>query len=153
MASKSPISILQEYAVKKGMPYPIYNLENLSTKTTNLFKYTVCTGELTATGTGLSKHEAKHECAKKALALLADDPIPVEELESNFENLSFSNYVGELNEFSSKSGLPYPEYQEEHELGNGIFHIHCSHITYQTMGEGKNKKDAKQIAARNMLQK
>eukprot|EP00095_Tigriopus_kingsejongensis_P006651 snap_masked-scaffold363_size195477-processed-gene-0.8 protein:Tk06651 transcript:snap_masked-scaffold363_size195477-processed-gene-0.8-mRNA-1 annotation:"interferon-inducible double stranded rna-dependent protein kinase activator a homolog" len=65
--AKTPVSLLQELYVKKGMTpnYDLIQIEGAVHEPT--FKYRVTVGEFVATGTGQSKKKAKHAAAKSVL--------------------------------------------------------------------------------------
>lgn len=70
--AKSPISLLQELAIKQGY-VPIYNY--VSEKKDGIYNRFVCRVDcknFNAEGVGTSKKDAKQNAAKKMLSLLAD---------------------------------------------------------------------------------
>ncbi|XP_063906592.1 uncharacterized protein LOC135125150 [Zophobas morio] len=154
MATKTPVSALQELMAARKVPLPVYIEEGFGTS----FKCTVHAGGITAVGLSSSKKSAKHESAKKALEKFAmqtktpqililqtsTPPSPVAR--------SFTNHVGELNEFASKRGLQYPNYECVTGTATGEFYVKCSFLEKDILGKGMNKKDAKQDAAGKMLE-
>merc|ERR1712241_725799 len=66
-APKTPVSLLQELYVRKGITpkYDLVQIEGAVHEPT--FKYRVSVGELIATGCGQSKKKAKHTAAKSML--------------------------------------------------------------------------------------
>lgn len=69
--NKTPVSILQEMMVKK-QTVPNYELiHNGGGTHINVFTYQVSCDGLTATGTGRSKKDAKHEAAQAMLKAIA----------------------------------------------------------------------------------
>ena len=66
-APKTPVSLLQELYVRKGITpkYDLVQIEGAVHEPT--FKYRVTVGELVATGCGQSKKKAKHTAAKAML--------------------------------------------------------------------------------------
>ena len=66
-APKTPVSLLQELYVRKGITpkYDLVQIEGAVHEPT--FKYRVSVGELIATGCGQSKKKAKHTAAKAML--------------------------------------------------------------------------------------
>ena len=77
-APKTPVSLLQELYVRKGITpkYDLVQIEGAVHEPT--FKYRVSVGELIATGCGQSKKKAKHTAAKsmldKLIALQQNQP-------------------------------------------------------------------------------
>lgn len=70
--SKTPVSILQEMMVK-NLSIPAYELiHDGGGSHINTFTYRVTCDGLTATGTGRSKKDAKHEAAKAMLETIAE---------------------------------------------------------------------------------
>lgn len=60
------------------------------------------------------------------------------------------NYVGLLQEYCQKNNKPIPIYEESNGSINADFTIKCLYDSKQTIGIGRAKKLAKQIAAENM---
>merc|ERR1712141_1187 len=69
-APKTPVSLLQELYVRKGITpkYDLVQIEGAVHEPT--FKYRVTVGEAVATGSGYSKPKAKHDAAKNLLMKL-----------------------------------------------------------------------------------
>lgn len=159
MGSKFPVSILQELMVAKGYPYPVYVEEGFGIE----FKCTVKVAGLEAVGKGTNKKTAKHESARKALQLL-NHKLPEERTivpfnENNNESVErskiFVNYVGILNEYASQTmRTSFPVYVCDVEsLGIGKFVMVCHFLKLKISGTGQTKKEAKQEAARLMLER
>ncbi|XP_044254548.1 uncharacterized protein LOC123005025 [Tribolium madens] len=153
MNGKTPISALQELMAARGVPLPIYVEEGSGTS----FKCTVRAAGVTAIGYGTSKKTAKHESAKNALMKLKEDHksseiIILEQTSLPRVDNVFRNYVGDLNEYAAKFGAKYPNYDFITVSVNGDFFFKCSFLDKESMGKGMNKKDAKQDAARQMLE-
>ncbi|KYB27738.1 hypothetical protein TcasGA2_TC032955 [Tribolium castaneum] len=149
MNGKTPISLLQELMAARGISLPVYIEEGFGTS----FKCTVKAGGVTACGYGTSKKNAKHESAKNALVKLRrEDKSP--EIKPRAENNNlFRNFVGELNEYAaSRYGAKYPSYDFLTVSVDGEFFFKCSFANEESIGEGMNKKDAKQDSARKMLE-
>jgi len=70
VAAKTPVSLLQELYVRKGITpkYDLVQIEGAVHEPT--FKYRVSVGDVVATGSGQSKKKAKHEAAKAILTKL-----------------------------------------------------------------------------------
>jgi dsRNA-specific ribonuclease len=151
MNGKTPISALQELMAARGLPLPTYIEEAVGTG----FKCTVITTGVTAVGFGSSKKAAKHESARQALVKLAVLPkatqiVVLEQSPLRIEK-PLKNYVGELNEYSSKNAIKYPEYECVTVSMAGECFFKCTFMGKSFFGKGMNKKDAKQDAAKKML--
>lgn len=149
MGTKTPISLLQELQVKQCKPLPQYCIRTLAGNTP-VFECTVSVGNITATATAFSKQDAKHESAKLILSQLGCTCfLPPANSASVGQ---FQNFVGRLNEMASQNGLPYPTYSDC--MAAPLqFKIKCEFGILQSYGIANNKKDAKQIAASEMLAK
>lgn len=154
----TPVSALQEYAVKKKYTMPQYNTEP-SDVLGYAFKCTVHVDKIIGIGYGSTKQSAKHQSATKALEQFGIGSKINDGNNNALKIASFSvpepprantNYVGVLNELASTRGKPYPVYEDVQSLGP--FKIQCSFLTWQTEGTGTQKKAAKQEAAQKMLQ-
>ncbi|KAK5644119.1 hypothetical protein RI129_007964 [Pyrocoelia pectoralis] len=149
---KSPISILQEYAVAKGIAPPSYHIVSDG----DHFKCIVTVGNVTRDAKAANKKRAKHIAAEKVVSLLINDGTMGSTNITNHpstESTVITNSVGELNEFSSRTGIEYPIYEFKSNLPcvNNEFVCKCKLDRYETEGTGKNKKEAKQVAAKRML--
>lgn len=154
MNGKTPISALQELMAARTVPLPVYVEEGGGISGTP-FKCTVRAGGVTAVGFGSSKKSAKHESAKKALEKLgaAGKSPDIMIIERPVTPVSlFRNYIGDLNEWASKYGERYPVYETATVTVTGEFFFKCCFMDKITFGKGLNKKDAKQDAAREMLE-
>nr|WCL52342.1 PDGF/VEGF receptor-like protein [Gryllodes sigillatus] len=164
MGSKTPVSILQEMMARQGNP-PTYELifDGSGTHTT-VFKYRVTASNVTAIGVGRSKKEAKHEAARMALERLATHQIadvqppglprePVEVVTPYKDQLK-ENAIGALLDMCTTNEIPMPEYYLIEEKGaphEKIFTFVCSVSKQKEIGIGRTKKQAKQLAAFNMM--
>ena len=68
-------------------------------------------------------------------------------------NKSSHNSVGQLQEFCQARGLGVPRYNELGDTSGAQFSIQCVLGSEVTAGEGPNKKEAKRLAAAQMIQK
>jgi RISC-loading complex subunit TARBP2 len=153
-APKTPVSLLQEVYVKRGITpkYDLVQIEGAVHEPT--FKYRVTVGEFVATGSGQSKKKAKHSAARAvlermrhaqskaaandkssctALALvtaeLADLDISKTEILSPYDDGIEGNPVGELQELCMNRRMPPPGYDvslEEGQPHERKFVIVCS---------------------------
>lgn len=172
--TKTPAMVLQEFTVKHGYSPPEYVLIASKTGThENEFHYEVNVSNdvttVTALGFGRSKQVAKHDAASKALKILADKKLydpninPVQEFnaqshrnESDSPSELPGNYIGTLRDLCAEKKLPYPEFNEISDVGPP----HCREFTYEcriasivTQSTANTKKQARQLAARDMLNK
>ncbi|XP_044265426.1 RISC-loading complex subunit TARBP2-like [Tribolium madens] len=168
--TKTPAMVLQEFTVKRGFSPPEYILVMSKTGThENEFHYKVNVANVRGMGFGRSKQVAKHNAASKALEILAEqglyDPSsnPAQEFNAqSHRNESDSplkppvNFIGNLKDMCCELKLPYPEFKEISDVGPP----HCREFTYEcsiasitTQATANTKKQAKQLAARDMLEK
>ncbi|KAB0799907.1 hypothetical protein PPYR_07787 [Photinus pyralis] len=152
---KSPISVLQEYAMAKGIALPNYDIVSED----GVFKCIVNIGNIARNAKATSKKAAKHTAAEKAVSFLQSEGMMFNSIinstirppdESDTRSDIIENKVGELNEFCSRKGLSYPIYEFEEHLG--LFTARCKLLTEEADGKGKTKKEAKQVAAKRMLE-
>lgn len=154
MCSKTPVSLLQEVLVHYAMPLPQYSFAQLPGLPSPEFQCTVTTGNMTATATAYSKKEAKHRSAELILKQLGIIGISIK---TNIPAANTSsqpeNYVGKLNELSSRNKLLYPTYTEciAKDFPSLYFTVKCQLGELESHGTAPNKKDAKQKAAAQML--
>ena len=137
--AKSPVSLLQEVYVRRGMT-PQYDLVQVEGEVHQpTFKYRVTVGRTLATGCGHSKKKAKHCAAKimldklKHLERPADSscsqpPIPElsSEVLSPYEDCVEGNPVGSLQELCGARRWPPPVYLlTQGEEGAAVFTLDC----------------------------
>ncbi|RZC35062.1 dsrm and/or DND1 DSRM domain containing protein [Asbolus verrucosus] len=168
--TKTPAMVLQEFTVKHGYSPPEYVLAMSKTGThENEFHYKVNVASVCGLGFGRSKQVAKHNAASKALEILASqglyDPTsnPAQEFNAqSHRNESDSplkppvNFIGTLKDMCCEFKLPYPQFTEISDVGPP----HCREFTYEckiasitTQSTANTKKQAKQLAARDMIDK
>lgn len=168
--TKTPAMVLQELTVKRGYSPPEYVLVYSRNGThENEFHYNVSVAGVNGLGFGRSKQVAKHNAASKALELLADqnlyDPTsgPAHEFnaqahrnESDSPEKAPINFIGTLQERCAQFKLNMPCFAEVSDVGPP----HCRQFTYicslasiTTQATANTKKQAKQLAARDMLDK
>ena len=141
---KTPISILQEYAMAKRIAPPSYIITNEGL----LFRCTVTIENITKSGTAANKKKAKQCAAEEALSMLLPHTYKYVDMTPTVVSTNV-NSVGLLNEFCSKNRKDYPDYKYSN---NGQeFIVTCKLFEYLTEGKGKSKMDAKQMAAGEML--
>ncbi|XP_071856017.1 protein Loquacious [Bombus fervidus] len=172
---KTPVSILHEI-MAKNLATPNYELIHDGGGThINTFTYRVSCEGLTATGVGRSKKDAKHEAAKAMLeAIVAHrgylqlpaspaqssvrTPLPptIPEVKRTPPDEPFINAVGALQDLCIENNLQEPKYNQINEVGPPhakIFSIQCTVTTFKETGIARTKKQAKQEAAKKMLDK
>ncbi|XP_078046748.1 interferon-inducible double-stranded RNA-dependent protein kinase activator A [Augochlora pura] len=172
---KTPVSILQEMMVKQ-QTVPDYQLIHDGGGThMNTFTYQVSCDGLSATGTGRSKKDAKHEAAKAMLEAIATHrgylqlpaptsqsplrtPLPpvIPETERLPPNVPFVNAVGALKELCLENSLQEPVYVQVSDVGpphRKVFTFLCNVANFKETGVARTKKQAKQEAAKKMLHK
>lgn len=157
MNVKTPVSLLQEYAVKNFQCIPQYGFAESDIPDAN-FKCTVLVEKLVASGYGSTKQSAKHQSAQRALEHYGirleysdgnnNSSKPRPSLEPSKPQI---NYIGILNELASAKRRTYPVYEDIPSL-YGSFRIICRFENWSTEGNGLQKKAAKQEAAQKMLQ-
>lgn len=104
---------------------------------------------------GRSKQEAKNNAAKLAVEILDNDNKVDSHTDASEQGLIDGNYIGLVNSFGQKENLPVnfelcdPDSQFPHRF---ICKCKIGQTTYGT-GFGANKKEAKQLAAKNAYQK
>ncbi|KAJ8672890.1 hypothetical protein QAD02_004151 [Eretmocerus hayati] len=172
---KTPVSMLQEMMVKRGTA-PNYELILDGGGThENKFTYQVTCIGLSATGTGRCKKDAKHEAATAMLEVIAKHqslpqlpaspidspvrtplPMSLPECPKASMDAPFHNAIGELQVLCATNNLNDPEYREVGDIGPAharIFTILCVVSTFEEQGVARTKKQAKHIAAQNMIRK
>ena len=165
---ETPISTLQEYCRKLGKT-PQYDLTALEGKGHQpLFVYRCMVGEISASGQGGSKKQAKHAAAKAVLKVLTADSQCDEEKNEPNQSCNIvskphipmepdqTNPVGSLQELVVAHGWRLPEYTLASETGPAHkkeFIICCTVESFKECGSGSAKKHAKRLAAAKMYKK
>merc|ERR1719471_544654 len=164
----NPVGALQERFQSRGITpqYRVVQAEGASHAPT--FSFQVILGDLTSTGSGSSKKQAKHAAARAMLDKL-DGRVPAQDGQTPLPPVQDStngpqapgNTVGALQELCVKHGYPMPTY----DLGGGDagavggqphqrnFSILCCVGKLRESGGGGSKKDAKREAAQKMIDK
>ncbi|XP_043285645.1 uncharacterized protein [Venturia canescens] len=181
--SKTPVSTLQEFSVKKMWGVPEYLLiSNAAVHGPTNFTFKVSLSGypsgISACGTASNKKDAKHEAAKALLKLLdlgknhianvAQQPKQSKDLEqeigsyylSSFKETShtgiFINSVGKLSEYCIEWKLKLPEYRDGGVSGpphKRVYTIVCCIGDIEIKASANTKKKAKHDAAQEMLDK
>lgn len=159
----NPVGALQERFQSRGITpqYRVVQAEGASHAPT--FAFQVILGDLTATGTGSSKKQAKHAAARAMLDKL-DGRVPAQDGQAPLPPVTDAangpdapgNTVGALQELCVKKGYPMPTYDlgavggQPHQRN---FSIVCVVGKLREAGAGGSKKDAKREAAQKMIDK
>ncbi|KAF2904510.1 hypothetical protein ILUMI_01666 [Ignelater luminosus] len=161
---KTPVMVLQELTVKRSMQTPEYSIIHAKQGThDNEFHYQVIAANVSAIGVGRSKQVAKHDAARKALDMLQSMGLynpgetVVKAPRSEVPNSPIRqtiNSIGTLSELCVENKIPMPTFTEISDVGPP----HCKEFTYQcsiaslvTRATAGTKKQAKQLAAKEML--
>jgi len=158
----NPVGALQERFQSRGITpqYRVVQAEGASHAPT--FSFQVILGDLTSTGSGSSKKQAKHAAARAMLDKLdgrvpaQDGQTPLPPVQDNAANgpQAPGNTVGALQELCVKHGYPMPTYDlgtvggQPHQRN---FSILCCVGKLREAGAGGSKKDAKREAAQKMI--
>jgi len=166
--TKTPVMVLQELTIKKGMAPPDYQIVfQISGTHKNRFDFEVNVAGIQATGSGSSKQIAKHQAAHNALMELkeigiydpSDNPVsefivPLKDESSPYK--SALNCIVELQNFCLENKIPSPLFHEVSSIGPP----HAKEFTYEckigsitTDAKANTKKMAKQLAAKIMFQR
>lgn len=161
--NKTPVSILQEYAMKNLL---LLNFIEMNSENGS-FKYNLRMDEYSVAGTGCSKKEAKHVAASKLIKKMIEDKPDLlntafqhldlkNNVVSPFDNNVKINAVGQLNEICSYHKLDMPEYNLVREEGHAhakLFTMSCCVAKMTETATHKTKKQAKQLASLKMIKK
>lgn len=164
--TKTPVMVLQELSVKRGWITPEYNLTHSKHGThENEFHYEVKVESVVGYGMGRSKQIAKHEAARSALKSLKEldmyspDETIIKAPRSESAGSPIKlvvNAIGNLNEVCLENKIPFPTFKEISDVGPP----HCKEFTYEcqialicTRATAGTKKQAKQLAAKEMLER
>jgi len=159
----NPVGALQERFQSRGITpqYRVVQAEGASHAPT--FSFQVILGDLTSTGSGSSKKQAKHAAARAMLDKL-DGRVPAQDGQTPLPPVADTangpqapgNTVGALQELCVKHGYPMPTYDlgavggQPHQRN---FSILCCVGKLRESGAGGSKKDAKREAAQKMIDK
>uniref|UniRef100_A0A2S2NYK2 Interferon-inducible double stranded RNA-dependent protein kinase activator A A n=1 Tax=Schizaphis graminum TaxID=13262 RepID=A0A2S2NYK2_SCHGA len=164
---KTPVSIVEEYATKNHL-VPRYDLIHNGFLSSNVsFEYSLTMSKYTAVGVGTSKKEAKQDAALNLLGIMIDDKPEL--LNTDFEKFNSDKYmvsqfdknikinaIGKLNEFCIKYKLEMPEFKlirEEGKCHAKLFTVSCRVAKIIEISSNKTKKQAKHLAAIQMINK
>lgn len=156
--TKTPVMVLTELTIKKGYPPPEFNLIYSKDNThDNEYTFQVIIKNVRAIGSGKSKKEAKQNTAFRALELLQEEGIFHQDFCPDISPKTPSvNCMTTLSNLCFENKLPGPEYKEILDIGPP----HCREFTYdcllgsiKTRATAGTKRQAKQIAAQEMLER
>ncbi|KAF5272715.1 hypothetical protein FQA39_LY07742 [Lamprigera yunnana] len=164
--TKTPAMVLQELTVQKGWISPEYTIIHSKEGThENEFHYNVIVESVLGRGVGRSKQIAKHKAANNALEKLASlnmytpDETVLKAPRSEGINSPIKlavNCIGSLNEICSENKVPLPAFIQVSDVGPS----HCKEFTYDckiasiyTRATAGTKKQAKQLAAKDMIER
>ncbi|KAF5295050.1 hypothetical protein FQR65_LT10603 [Abscondita terminalis] len=162
--TKTPVMVLQELSVKRGWVTPEYNITHSKQGThENEFHYEVKVESVVGYGVGRSKQIAKHEAARSALEslmklnLYSPDETVIKAPRSEAVGSPIKlvvNAIGNLTDICAENKIPFPTFTEISDVGPP----HCKEFTYDcqialitTRATAGTKKQAKQLAAKEML--
>lgn len=162
----NPVGALQERFQSRGITpqYRVVQAEGASHAPT--FSFQVILGDLTSTGSGSSKKQAKHSAARAMLDKL-DGRVPAQDGQTPLPPVlegsgggpqAPGNTVGALQELCVKHGYPMPTYDLDTGVVGGQPHQRSFSILacvgkLRESGGGGSKKDAKREAAQKMIDK
>ncbi|XP_030761236.1 RISC-loading complex subunit tarbp2-like [Sitophilus oryzae] len=167
--TKTPVMVLQELTIQKGFAPPDFQIVFSNSGThENRFDYMVAVAGITASGTGPSKQVGKHDAAHNALKILEEMGIykpsenPVAEFKVPFKESGGSpfktalNCIVELQNICIEKKIPAPEFNEVSSVGPPHakeFTFECKIASIMTEAKANTKKLAKQLAAKEMLER
>jgi len=160
LSNKHPVTILNEYAAKNHL-VPHYTLiHDGSSLSIVSFKYSVNLDKFVAEGEATSKKKAKHLAASNLLKKMINDKPQL--LNTDFDECTIPpydikvNYIGKLYDMCRHKNIKLPEYnlvREEGQDHNKLFTISCHVAKMIETATHKTKKQAKHLAAVQMVNK
>ncbi|XP_054257869.1 uncharacterized protein LOC128982854 [Macrosteles quadrilineatus] len=139
--TKNYVGELQEHCQTAHIGLPEY----LDQTEGNIFKFTCRLQDSVCYGTGNSKKFAKQNAAKEMLKTIKDKNMSCTLTVKNQENVN-TNSISKLNEFCSKGSKNAPLYAELPKQGD-LFVFECTVEEFSATGQGRSKKEAKEMAA------
>lgn len=160
--TKTPVSLLQEFCVKKRHSAPIYRLiEDGTNQPTNdkRFVYEVCAFDYIADGRGRNKNNAKHEAAAELIRTLLQDEryrneLSVHQPEVPRDACPEIDAVSVLMDICVDRQLPIAQFRIQQASGaahSPEFVVECQVASIVRVGVFSSKKGAKQLAAKKVL--
>lgn len=160
--TKTPVSLLSEFCVKKRRCAPIYTLiedgTNLPTPD-KIFVYEVIAFDYRADGRGRNKSNAKHEAAANLIQILQNDErfrseLSVHQPEVPRDACPEIDAVSVLMDICVERNLPIAQFRIQQASGAAHapeFVIECQVASIVRDGVFSSKKGAKQLAAKKVL--
>ncbi|KAL1514180.1 hypothetical protein ABEB36_003478 [Hypothenemus hampei] len=167
--TKTPVMVLQEFTVSRSLPPPDYHIIFQQSGThLNRFDFVVSVAGIQARGTGSSKQIGKHQAALNALRILqemglynpSENPVAAFKSEMTINDNDNGtvpislNCIMELTALCMENKLPAQEFIEISSVGpphNKEFTYECKVASVTTQAKSSTKKMAKQLAAKEML--
>lgn len=157
MASKTPVTELQEICAQRKAPLPRYESagEDSSVSPAKIFSTAVTALGQTCVGTGRSKKDSKHAAALKLLKLLANHGESTVELDDQQQQtVSSSDKVTEVRDICIQRNFQVPEFECVRSSGPSHapeFEFECRIGNIVRRGVHNTKKGAKQAACHEMI--
>lgn len=156
---KTPVSLLQEYCVKKRHSAPMYTLIEDGTNQPTMdktFVYEVSAFGYTADGRGRNKNNAKHEAAANLIQSLQNDERyrDIGQSEVPRDACPEIDAVSVLMDLCVDRNLPIADFRIQQASGAAHapeFVVECQVASIVRVGVYSNKKGAKQLAAKKVL--
>ncbi len=160
--TKTPVSLLQEFCVKKKHSAPIYTLiedgTNLPTPD-KIFAYEVIAFDYQAEGRGRNKNNAKHEAANNLIQMLLNDERYRHDLSEHQPEVPRDacpeiDAVSVLMDICVHQNLPIAQFRIQQASGQAHapeFVVECQVASIVRVGVFSSKKGAKQLAAKKVL--
>lgn len=160
--TKTPVSLLQEFCVKKRHSAPIYTLIEDGTSTPipgQTFVYEVVAFDYVADGRGRNKNNAKHEAANNLIQMLQQDDKYRDELSAHQPEVPRDacpeiDAVSALMDICVDRNLPIAQFRIQQASGAAHapeFVVECQVASIVRVGVFSSKKGAKQLAAKKVL--
>ncbi|XP_037029080.1 uncharacterized protein LOC119069209 [Bradysia coprophila] len=160
--TKTPVSLLQEFCVKKRQSAPIYTLiEDGTNQPTpdKTFVYEVLAFDYKAVGRGRNKNNAKHEAANNLIQILQNDDLYRDELSVQQPEVPRDacpeiDAVSVLMDICVDRNLPIAQFRIQQASGAAHapeFVVECQVASIVRVGVFSSKKGAKQLAAKKVL--
>ncbi|XP_059470018.1 interferon-inducible double-stranded RNA-dependent protein kinase activator A homolog [Neocloeon triangulifer] len=166
MTTKTPVSRLQEISMKMKLAPPEYELTFSRQEGLNpSFTFKCIFNGTSAEGSGRTKRDAKHESADALLRLLQSDlenesilNVVPDNVVLPHSNKVQRNFVGELAEYCLEvlHFAERPVYAEVEASGaahDPTFTMKCTVSNFSAEAKGPTKKQAKQLAAKQVLER
>ncbi|VVC38856.1 Double-stranded RNA-binding domain [Cinara cedri] len=162
---KTPASMIQEFATRRNIPCKFDLIDNTNPSLNNVYKYRLTLGDDQTVGYGTSKKSAKHQVALNMHNVLKQHNPRF--IETEFKQIDFENpvdvcnnikvnVVGSLSNLCVINNLGKPVYEivrEEGEPHTKLYTFSCQVAQMFEIASFKTKRQAKNLAAFQMLRK